>query len=193
MNSGSKIQQKLPGSTKLAQVSGICPNQQEYHTKFFGETFFGVCVSLIWSEDQWKPAKIIKDQQNIAWREETMQEHPVAVCRVQFMFFLKIRCPLNYLFSAKHHMLSPKTASRKSSQDTTELLKKTEISTSLKHWAFSPESVCLFVYHLFIHSFTHSIWVSTLSEIRWYVILAIYLFSLFQVSIPSKWNKQQQQ
>ena len=62
-----------------------------------------------------------------------MWEHPLTVCGAPFVFFLNITHPLKCLFSAKHHMPSHKTASRKASRDTTESLKTPEISTSVVH------------------------------------------------------------
>lgn len=54
-----------------------------------------------------------------------VQEHPLIVYGVIVIFFLNY-----YMPSAKHHMPSEKTASRKISCDTTELIKKPEIHTS---------------------------------------------------------------
>jgi hypothetical protein len=45
-----------------------------------------------------------------------MQDHPLTVCGVPFIFFLNITYPLKCLISAKHHMPSHKTASRKISR-----------------------------------------------------------------------------
>ena len=50
-------------------------------------------------------------------------ECPLTVCRISFMLFLNITCPLKCLFSAKHGTPSHKTASRKTSHATTELLR----------------------------------------------------------------------
>lgn len=58
-------------------------------------------------------------------------EHPLTVCGVLFIFFLNIMSPLKCLFSAKQSMPSlTRWLPEKTSWDTTELLKKPEISIS---------------------------------------------------------------
>lgn len=83
--------------------------QPEYHQKFFGKF-----LSM-----KWRPVKTRKVLHVIA-----MQKSPFPVCGVLFIFFLNIMHLLKILFSAKHHMSAHKTASRKTSNDTTELEKK---------------------------------------------------------------------
>jgi hypothetical protein len=61
-------------------------------------------------------------------------QRPAVSCHCMWgsiMFFITIICPFKYLFSAKYHMSSNKTASRKTLHYTTELLMKSEISNSL--------------------------------------------------------------
>jgi hypothetical protein len=59
-----------------------------------------------------------------------MQEHPLTVCGVPFMFFLNIMCLLKSLVSAKHHVPSHKGASGKTSPGTIESSEKPESPTS---------------------------------------------------------------
>jgi hypothetical protein len=81
--------------------------------------------------------KIIKDEErpertSEVEHGEAMQEHPLTVVGLHLYIFLNVTHFLKYLFSTKHDMLSHKTASRKPSQDTTELLNTPESFSSHK-------------------------------------------------------------
>jgi hypothetical protein len=119
ISDGAMIQQKEQDFTELAWVSGSGQNQPEYTTR---SGFFFVCLFLfllyfsLWNDDQWGPVK----------RRKVLQggnARAFCVCGILFIFLLNIMCPFKCLFSAKHHMSSHKTASRKISGDTTELLR----------------------------------------------------------------------
>jgi hypothetical protein len=85
-------QQKLPNSAAIPQRSSLA------------------CFSLR-CERQTKTSEE-------ALHGTAMQEHPLTVCGVPFIFSLTITCPLIRLLPEKHH------------SDTPELLKKPELSIS---------------------------------------------------------------
>ena len=78
--------------------------------------------------------KTSKDQQISETRKAlhvlARQEPPLTVCGVIFILFLNITHTLSCLFSAKHCMPSHKTASRRTSCDTTELFIKQKQKTN---------------------------------------------------------------
>ena len=85
------------------------------------------CISLYEmksNEDQWRPAKTSEALHDIEISE------PLGLCGVPFIFFPNIALPLECLFSAKHHEPSHKTASRRTSCDTTEFFIKQKQKTN---------------------------------------------------------------
>lgn len=94
------------------------------------------CISLceVKIREEVRPGKPGEDQQrSSASHGVAMQELPLSVCGVVFDFFLNITELVKCLFSAKHHMPSQVFSSKQlpeTARDTTELLKRPEISTS---------------------------------------------------------------
>ena len=111
LNSKHQIWIRRKGIARLHWIVQVSRSSQEHlecYKKFFGAFF------------------------SRKWRVTKSSEVFQGLMGVPFIFFLNIMCPLKCLFSAKHYMLSHKTASKKILCDKTEFLRKPEISTSGK-------------------------------------------------------------
>lgn len=84
----------MQDSTKSVQVSGSRENQLEYHKEFFGASL------SLGHEDQQRPSKTSE-----AFQGAPIQEQPLGVWEVPFIFFLKIACPLTKQLPEKHPVI----------------------------------------------------------------------------------------
>lgn len=117
------IQRRQQVSAEPAQVRRSSQKQPEYYEKFFGAT-----LPTKWRPE--KPSKVLHSQQRPAKHGKARAS---SHCLWGTAYILsKHHAPSHVSASAKHH-LTRCFASRKTSHDTTQLLKKPKVSTSDSH------------------------------------------------------------
>lgn len=98
------------------------------------------CVSLYKLQSKEDPQRPMKTSKVLA-QPSNARECFLSLWDSVYILFLNITHPLQCLFSAKHHMTSQKTALRKISRDTTELLTNEKFPLQISQ--ITTENFCL--------------------------------------------------